>query len=217
LDVVLDSVVEVGIISENGAAFATVVKPPSIPSEPECSNSVHGIPAAELQTGPDFATAFVRMVTFLEHLQVSTVESVSDSDAEPQEVKSYSEAPQILVVAHNGLKFDVAMLVSEVFRSGSDWLPLQRWLYVDTLEVFRACAAPCLKLQCLYKDLTAEGSLRAHRALDDAIALRDVARTQAERRGVGLHQLLAPFAVECDVYETMTQEKSLRLSRSQEG
>jgi hypothetical protein len=50
LDVVLDSVVEVGIISENGAAFATVVKPPSIPSEPECSNSVHGIPAAELST-----------------------------------------------------------------------------------------------------------------------------------------------------------------------
>ncbi len=200
MDVVRDSVVEVGIVAENGAAFATVVKPPSIPSEPECSNSVHGIPAAELQTGPDFATAFVRIVSFLEHLQTSTVEPDSDSDAEPQEVKNYSDPPpRIVLVAHNGLRFDFAMLVSELFRSGVDWLPLQRWLYVDTLDVFRAGAAPCLKLQCLYKDLTAEGSLRAHRALDDAIALRDVARTQAERRGVGLRQLLAPFAVECDV------------------
>ena len=47
LDVVLDSIVEAGIISETGAAFATVIRPPVIPSEPACSDSVHGIAAAE--------------------------------------------------------------------------------------------------------------------------------------------------------------------------
>ena len=57
-----DSVVEIGVIAESGACFATVVRPPCIPNEPECSNSVHGIPAAELEAGPDFATSFVRMV-----------------------------------------------------------------------------------------------------------------------------------------------------------
>ena len=76
------SVVEIGLVAENGACFATVVRPPCVPSEPECSNSVHGISAAELEAGPDFATSFVRMVAFLEHLQVSTVEHDSDSDAE---------------------------------------------------------------------------------------------------------------------------------------
>ena len=218
LDVVRDSIVEVGLVTENGAAFATVVRPPSIPTEDMGADSVHGIPGSELRAGPAFATAFARMVSFLEHLQVSTVEyDETDSDAEPQEVKSYGDPPQILVVAHNGVRFDFAMLASEVFRSGLDWMPLQRWLYADTLDVFRAASAPCMKLQCLHKHLAADGSLRAHRALDDAIALRGVAVAQAERYGIGLHQLFAPFAVGCDVCETMVQEKCLRLSRTHVG
>ena len=215
LDVVQDSIVEVGIVAESGACFATVVRPPNVPSEPDCSNTVHGIPAAELQAGPDFVTAFARMVAFLEHLQVSTVACDSDSDTSPREIKTYSDPPpQLLVVAHNGLKFDFPMLASEVFRSGVDFKPLQRWLVVDTLDVFRAGAAPCVKLQCLYKELAADRSLRAHRALDDAIALRSVALTQAERYGIGLQELFAPFVVECDIGETTVQEKSLRLSRN---
>ena len=156
------------------------------------------------------------MVAFLEHLHVSTVEPDSDSDAEPHVVKNYGDPPQILVVAHNGLKFDFAILVSEVFRTGADWLPIQRWGYVDTLDVFRVSSAPCVKLQCLYRELAvSDGDLRAQRALDDAVALRDVTITQAERYGLTLGQLLAPFVVECDVYESMAQEMCLRLSRNQ--
>ena len=206
---------EIGLVGENGACFATVVRPPCVPSEPECSNSVHGIPAAELEAGPEFLTSFVRMVAFLEHLQVSTVEHDSDSDAEPRDIKTYSDPPpRLLLVAHNGMKFDFPMLASEVFRSGADFKPLQRWLFVDTLDVFRAAAAPCAKLQCLYRELAADRSLRAHRALDDAVALLRVAVTQAERYGVGLQELFAPFVVECSVEETMAQERSLRLARS---
>ena len=210
-----DSVVEIGIVAENGACFATVVQPPCIPGEPECSNSVHGIPAVELQAGPGFATTFERMVAFLEHLQVSTVAFDSDSDAEPQEVKAYSDPPpRLLLVAHNGMKFDFPMLVSEVFRSGVDFKPLQRWLFVDTLDVFKADATPCVKLQCLYRELAADRNLRAHRALDDAVALLRVAVTQAERYGIGLQELFAPFIVGCNVEDTMIQEKSLRLARN---
>ena len=206
---------EIGLVGENGACFATVVRPPCVPSEPECSNSVHGIPAAELEAGPEFLTSFVRMVAFLEYLQVSTVEHDSDSDAEPRDIKTYSDPPpRLLLVAHNGMKFDFPMLASEVFRSGADFKPLQRWLFVDTLDVFRAGAAPCVKLQCLYRELAADRSLRAHRALDDAVALLRVAVTQAERYGVGLQELFAPFVVECSVEETMAQERSLRLARS---
>ena len=202
-------------MGENGACFATVVRPPCVPSEPECSNSVHGIPAAELEAGPEFLTSFVRMVAFLEHVQVSTVEHDSDSDSEPRDIKTYSDPPpRLLLVAHNGMKFDFPMLVSEIFRSGADFKPLQRWLFVDTLDVFRAAAAPCAKLQCLYRELAADRSLRAHRALDDAVALLRVAVTQAERYGVGLQELFAPFVVECSVEETMAQERSLRLARS---
>ena len=106
---------------------------------------MHGIPAIELQAGPDFAASFVRMVAFLEHLQVSAVAWDSDSDAEPQEGKAYSDPPpRILLVAHNGIKLDFPMLASEVFRSGVDFKPLQRWLFVDTLDVFRAGAASCV-------------------------------------------------------------------------
>ena len=60
-----------------------------------------------------------------------------------------------------------------------------------------------------------DGHLRAHRALDDAIALRDVVVTQAERLGVTLCQLLAPFVMECDLSETLIQEESLRFARNQ--
>ena len=208
------SVVEIGLVAENGACFATVVRPPCVPSEPECSNSVHGISAAELEAGPDFATSFVRMVAFLEHLQVSTVEHDSASDVEPRDIKTYSDPPRLLLVAHNGRKFDFPMLASEVFRSGADFKPLQRWLFVDTLDVFRAGAAPCAKLQCLYRELAADPNLRAHRALDDAVALLRVAVTQAERYGVGLRELFAPFIVECAIEDTMAQEKSLRLALS---
>ena len=215
MDVVQDSVVEIGLVAESGACFATVVQPPCIPGEPECSNGVRGIPAVELQADPGFATSFERMVAFLEHLQVSTVAFDSDSDAEPQEVKAYSDPPpRLLLVSHNGMKFDFPMLASEVFRSGADFKPLQRWLFVDTLDVFKAGAAPCVKLQCLYGEIAVDRNLRAHRALDDAVALLRVAVTQAERYGVDLQSLFAPFVVECNVEETMAQEKSLRLARS---
>ena len=179
-------------------------------------SSVHGIPALELKQGPDFSVMYTRMVAFLEHLQVSTVEpDDGDSDAdEPRVVRSYGEAPRVVLVAHNGFKFDFAILASEVMRAGANWLPLQRWGYLDTLDVFKAIgSAGCIKLQCLRREVgVADAPLRAHRALDDAIALRGLILSQAEHLGLSIGVLLAPFVVGCDADATLSQERSLRLA-----
>ena len=50
----------------------------------------------------------------------------------------------------------------------------KRWLYVDTLHVVGAFEHSCKKLQCLVKLLGETADLRAHRALDDTVALRHV-------------------------------------------
>ena len=69
-----DSIVEVGAVSEDGAIFTTVVRPPSAHDEAACGSSVHGIQTEELLAGPTFGTVYARMVSFFEHLQVSTTE-----------------------------------------------------------------------------------------------------------------------------------------------
>ena len=218
LAVAEDSIVEVGIISEGGAIFSTVVRPPVIHDDTECGSCVHGIQPEELLAGPDFSNVYARMVYFIEHLQVSTIEpDGSDSDTDvPRVVRSYGEPPRIVLAAHNGFKFDFAILASEVLRAGADWLPLQRWYYLDTLEVFKAMGSTgCAKLQCLRREVgVGDEPLRAHRALDDAIALRSLVISQAERLGLTVSALLAPFVVGCDADATVAQERSLRMSRS---
>ena len=50
------------------------------------------------------------------------------------------------------------------------WSPLERWLFVDTLEVLRAVGVEdlggCQKLQCLARLACGANDLRAHRALE---------------------------------------------------
>ena len=48
-------------------------------------------------------------------------------------------------------------------------------------------------------------SLRAHRALDDCVALRHVAISIAERVGAPLLQLLVHFALELDLGTSVAQ------------
>ena len=105
---VRDCIVEVGIVSEIGACFSTVARSPVVPTEAECDNSVHGIPAAELRAGPEVKAAYARMIAFLLHLEVSTVRlGDSDSEAEPCVTTSYDDPPQLLLVSHNGLNIDL--------------------------------------------------------------------------------------------------------------
>ena len=110
LSIIADNIVEVGVVGEHGATFSTVVCPPIVPAGP----AVHGIDQSELQQGPVFACVFDRLARFLDHLAESAVtddESSADEVAVLPSLKS--ELPEVVMVAHNGMKFDFAMLLSE--------------------------------------------------------------------------------------------------------
>ena len=72
---------------------------------------------------------------------------------------------------------------------------------MDTLHVLESAKAElggaCLKLQCLASAVIDAGELRAHRALDDCIALRQVAHSVASRLDCPVTDLLRPFSVQC--------------------
>jgi DNA polymerase III epsilon subunit-like protein len=147
------------------------------------------------------------MIGFLDHLAVSVLEPDSESDTSPRGERRFCEPlPRIVLCAHNGRKFDYAILASEAFRADVGWGAMQRWAFLDTLDVFRAIGtAHCVKLQCLLRAFGGDDGLRAHRALDDAIALRSIVILLAERFGVPLSVLLAPFVVEFDAPTSAAQ------------
>jgi len=102
---------------------------------------------------------------------------------------SWKETP--VLVAHNGLHFDFAVLLAECERHGIE-MPLD-WAWVDSLDVARRMLpnADCKKLRCLAKDLGVlqpqfggsagrTGARKPHRALSDACLLRDVCVALAE-------------------------------------
>ena len=197
LSIITDHIVEIGAVDEHGVAFSTVVKPPTMPS----GHAVHGIEHSELQHCPVFATAFARLVRFLDTLAENAVtddESSADEVAALPSIKT--ELPEIVVVAHNGIKFDFAMLLSECCRSALPLQQLARWKYVDTLEVAKAAGMfECVKLQCMHRVASGRGELRAHRALDDAIALQGVVKYVAESLGISILSLLQRFTCEVDL------------------
>ena len=92
-------------------------------------------------------------------------------------------------------------MCSECIRHGLGIGRLAKWLFVDSLEVFRATDAEthggCVKLQCLLRSL-APAELRAHRALDDSQALKSVLDTVCAALGVNQKALLRPFVVGLD-------------------
>ena len=214
LDVTRDLVVEIAACevpshhAALGACFSTVVSgAQASANEP----AVHGIAPAEIAQGPDFSEAWARFVAFADGLIDSSLQeesSDSEDDGSPRPPRPPSEPPDILIVAHNGMRFDFAMLLFECQRHSVSWAPLERWLFVDTLDVLRAFGAvgECLKLQCLAKIAGGADGLRAHRALDDCVALRGVMECVAARLGSScLLQVLRPFAARLDAVASMAQ------------
>jgi DNA polymerase III epsilon subunit-like protein len=202
LSLATDSIVEMGLLDDRSqAVYSTVVCPPRLSNAP----GIHGIESSELLEGADFAQAFDRMTLFLESCARIAIDTDSDSSQERSCSTSFcEEVPDVVLVAHNGLRFDFPMLASECRRHGVSWSALAQWRYVDTLEILHAMtrgeAGECLKLQCLARKCCA--GLRAHRALDDAIALRTVLVHLAERLGLNLPQLIRPFVKEMDAATT---------------
>ena len=204
LDIANDYIVEIGLISCFGQVYTTVIHPPSFNHQ---DTPIHGIPEVELVQGPAFEVAFKRMVGFLQGLiDFAISDDGSSDDGVETQPRLKDNPPEILLAAHNGFKFDFSMLFKECHRNG---VPLQwftMWKYVDTLHVVNALDTHvyggCKKLQCMLRGIT-EHQLRAHRALDDAIALREVVDCIAMRMGMSSFELLRNFVREIDLVESI--------------
>ena len=165
---------------------------------------MHGIAPSELAQGPGFAEAFRRMSRFLDNSVEMAVCEESGSSSEEFGPPALRESPPaIVLVAHNGFKFDLPILMVELLRCGIGLEILERWLFVDSLHVLRCIdgelTGGCVKLQCLLSRLrAADGALAAHRALSDCFALRGVCESVAANLGVSVHRLFAPFCVMLD-------------------
>ena len=61
--------------------------------------------------------------------------------------------PEIVIVAHNGMKFDFPFLCSKCYRNEIELERFVHWRFVDTLDIVRALDGEvyggCVKLQCL--------------------------------------------------------------------
>lgn len=198
-----DHIVEIGIYEAcTGSSFCTVVQPEEI----KPGSAIHGIHNDELLHGPSFATAFKRMLSFMDHITDMAVSecSSSSSDDEFRLPRVKSQRPQILLVAHNGAKFDFPMLISECWRHGLCWDILQQWLFVDTLDMLHALSPDtiggCAKLQCLSRFCSCCKNLQAHRALDDAVALHGVLEHLSCKLGIRLQKLFEHCLTRLDAH-----------------
>ena len=120
----------------------------------------------------------------------------------------------ICFVAHNGFKFDFAVLSSQICREGMSLQQLGHYWFCDSLELLRVISNTpefgdaltktlcCLKLQCLGSDLMSNSDIRAHRALDDAKTLKAVITDVSARIDVSVANLVSLFAQRLDVSGT---------------
>ena len=109
------------------------------------------------------------------------------------------------VAAQPWTRFDFPLLLCECLRHHISCDCFEHWLFVDTLHAVQAARSGCMKLQCLVKVLGDPADLRAHRALDDCVALRHVAVALAEQLGLDLLLWLQRFACELDLRSSLLQ------------
>ena len=212
VDVATDQIVEIAAYhapserAARGAAFSTVVKATAL----DTAFHVHGIEADEIAQGPQFGVVWPRFVKYVEELQRLSVPEHSDSECEDAPVRLPFEAPSVILAAHNGIKFDFAMILFECARHGCSWASFENWLFVDTLSIVQSVGATlggCAKLQCLVRGRCAE--LQAHRALDDCIALRAVLQHLADLLGIHILDVLRPFAMKLDVHASIAHMSTM--------
>ena len=104
------------------------------------------------------------------------------------------------------MRFDIPLLLREVLRHGCNAFQLAEYRYADSLHLVRAAAdlgvadGGC-RLQCLGRSCCCSCT-RAHRALEDTVALRHVVHHFVA-------VLLQPFVYEFDVVATLADRTLL--------
>ena len=210
LDCLSGRIVEIaGILEDSSCVFSTVVNP----GFGACTDqpSVHGIAHDELLAGPCFAEAFRRFGEFLRYASLSTPDMEHDSEDDQNTATAMRPDLDVMIVAHNGIKFDFPFLCAEILRAGIAPVDMAAWVYVDTLDVLRVTdhTGECNKLQCAFRSCSGPPSLRAHRALDDCLALGAVVRHISASLGVAPFVLLRQFASRMDDNATFSQLTAL--------
>ena len=116
-------------------------------------------------------------------------------------------------MGHNSIRFDFAVLLFECERHKLLTTPFRRWFFADTLHVLESTKSElggtCLKLQCLINLTASANELRAHRALDDCLALRCVVHRVAYKLGCSVTELLRKFACRWDEQTSVAQIAAL--------
>ena len=210
LDVLSGKIVEIGaLVDGSRATFSTVVHPGR--DAPLDDASVHGIPHEELLSGPSFREAFARLDEFLRNASLIVLESDDDSEDGRPPAVTMKQDLQVCLVAHNGASFDFPFLLSECVRASVGPAVMSSWIYVDTLDILRATdrAGECKKLQCALRVCCGPPTLRAHRALDDCVALEAVVRHVSASLGIKPWALLLPFAFRLDEASAVAQMSAL--------
>ena len=136
LDCLSGRIVEIaGVLEDSSCVFSTVVNPGPVayPEQP----SVHGIAHDELLAGPCFAEAFRRFSEFLRYVSLSSLDTDDDSEDDQHAAAAMKPDLDVMIVAHNGMKFDFPFLCAEVLRAGIAPVDMAAWVYVDTLDVLR--------------------------------------------------------------------------------
>ena len=195
------------MVERTKATFASTVKPTNLHAA-AASVNIHGIGVEEMQQSPPFPIVFERFLNFLRDAADTSLAMQLDSDEEPESSERLPilqcPPPEIVLAAHNGVRYDGPVIVHECVRHGLSISRLGEFKWLDTLHVARACGfAPCLKLQCLVKGLAAEQQLCAHRALVDVLALDAMMRNGAEQCSAQLAQMVRPFVLDFDATRSL--------------
>jgi len=209
VDIAKDRIVEIAAVHSHedirmkGECFSTTVNvdPMILESRGKEAYKVHGITNEEIEQGPTFAEAWIRFLKWVDDIANIEIKT-EDSD---DEMSTLLEDPVIVLVAHNGFKFDFPLLLCELLRNSISTTIWEQWCFVDTLQVFRSLNEyGCIKLQCTAKDMMIDSG-HAHRALDDCIVLWRITNVFAERLGISMKELLSSFSVELDVASSTAQ------------
>ena len=148
--------------------------------------------------------SFPDVCEFVRCASLSTLATEGDSEDDQNVATAMRPDLDIMMISHNGQKFDSPFWLSGCMRAGIGSGAMAAWVYVDTLDVLRAAdsAGECKKLQCAFRSCSGSPGLKAHRALDDCLALGCVVRHISESFGVTPWMLLGHFASRLDEVST---------------
>ena len=160
LDITKDRIVEIAAVHAHCdvrmscGCFPTTVRvdPDILMTRGLEAFEVHGITNEEIKQGPSFERAWTRFLKWIDDVTSSAAKYESDSD-DDMGGPTLLENPVVVLVAHNGIRFDFSLLLCELLRHDLSTTMFERWYFVDTLHVFKDCNQyGCIKLQCLARD-----------------------------------------------------------------